>query len=182
MAVNLDLYFFNIINGLAGRWGFLDFLGIFLAKYFEYFLLAFLVLFLLKDLKKYWPIAIESLLAVVFSRFVLTEIIRIIWFRPRPFVYNYVNLLLPDYNPNEASFPSAHASFYFALSTIIYSYNKKIGILFYIASSLIVITRVFVGLHWPSDILAGIVLGVSIGLIVNKSLKSKLSRLLSINP
>ena len=176
--MSIDLYSFHIINRLAGKWKFLDFLGIFFAKYFGYILLFCLMLFLVKDLiirfysreTRYWRMVMEAFFAAVFVRFVLTEIIRIIWFRPRPFVLNDVNLLIP-YNFSEASFPSGHASFYFALSTVIYSYNKKAGIVFYSASFLISISRVFVGVHWPSDIFAGIILGVVIGLILNKIFK-----------
>jgi len=165
--MNPDLYIFNLINGLAGKWAFLDLLSIFFAKYFGYVLLFCLVLFLVKDLKKYWRIVAEALFIAVFVRFILAEIIRMIWFRPRPFVNNPVNLLIP-YNQSEASFPSGHASFYFTLSTIIYSYNRKIGILFYIASFLIILSRVFVGIHWPSDILAGAILGIGIGWLLTK--------------
>lgn len=110
---------------------------------------------------------LEAFIAAVFTRFILTAIIRWLWFRPRPFVIeNFIPLI--DQSPKEASFPSGHASFYFALSTIVYCYNKKIGILFYAASFLIVISRVFVGVHWPSDILAGAVLGILMGWILNK--------------
>lgn len=166
----IDLYLFNIINGLAGTWPGLDFLGIFFAEYFEYFLLFCLLLFLLKDVKKYWRMVAEALVAAVFVRFVMAEIIRRIYFRPRPFVYHHVNLFI-SYSAKEASFPSGHASFYFALSTIIYGYHKKAGIVFYCGSALIVISRVFVGIHWPSDILAGAVLGIVMGLVLNSVFK-----------
>lgn len=168
--MNLDLYLFNLINQFAGRWARLDYLGMFLAQYFEYFLLLCLLLFLAVNFKKYWRMVAESVVVAVFTRFVLAEIIRWLWFRPRPFVsLNFVPLV--DQSPAEASFPSGHASFYFALSTIIYCYNKKAGILFYIASFFIAISRIFVGIHWPSDILAGAVLGVLVGWVLNRVFK-----------
>jgi len=114
---------------------------------------------------------VESLIAAIIVRFVIVEIARLLWFRARPFVDHSVHLLLPSQSPQEASFPSAHASFYFALSTIVYLYNKKLGIFFYIVSFLIVIARVFTGVHWPSDVLAGAVLGIAMGLVLNKIFK-----------
>lgn len=168
--MNLDLYIFNLINGLADKWTWLDYSAIFFAKYFEYFLLFILFLFLVLGFKKYWKIVFISLSSAVVSRFVIAEIIRFLWFRPRPFVKNSVNLLM-NHNPAESSFPSGHASFYFALSTAIYFYNKKLGILFYVGTFLIVISRVFVGIHWPSDILAGALLGIFIGWLANRFFK-----------
>src|SRR3989344_3105578 len=135
--MNVDLYFFNLINSLALKWYWLDFIGFIIAKYSEYVLVVILVLFLAINFKKYWRMILEAVAAAVFTRFVLAEIIRWLWFKPRPFVTNSVNLLL-DYDAKKASFPSGHAVFYFTLSTIVYFYNKKIGIVFYIASSIIV--------------------------------------------
>jgi undecaprenyl-diphosphatase len=78
---------------------------------------------------------------------------------------------LINQSAKEASFPSGHASFYFALSTIVYLYNKKLGILFYVATIFIVVARVFVGVHWPSDVLAGAILGILMGWLLNKLFK-----------
>ncbi len=177
----LDLVIFNFINGLAGRWPWLDALGIFCAVYLGYVLLFCLLLFLLKDFlpseqsrsagKKYWQMVAQSLLAAVVVRFVLVQSFYFLKFRFRPFVHNSnIHFLIP-YNSSATSFPSGHASFYFALSTIIYGYHKKAGILFFVASFFIVLGRVFVGVHWPSDVVAGAVVGIVMGLILNKLFK-----------
>ena len=173
--MNIDLYFFNLINSLAFQWYWLDFVGFILAKYSEYILAAVLALFLAVNFKKYWRMILEAIIAASFTRFILIEVIRWLWFRPRPFAINNVNLLV-DQNAKEASFPSGHASFYFALSTIVFFYNKKIGIIFYAASLCIVLARVFVGIHWPSDISAGAILGILVGLALNKIFKKYLPK------
>jgi len=163
----MDLYLFNLINQFAGKWICLDALGIFFAKYFEYVLLLSLLLFLAVGFRKYWKMIIQAFISAVLARLVIVSFIRLLWSRSRPFIENNVNLLI-DY-PVKPSFPSGHAAFYFALSTIIFLYNKKIGILFFIASFLICLTRIFVGIHWPSDILAGAIIGILSALLIKKA-------------
>ncbi len=162
----MDLLIFEKINGLVGSSSFFDFLGYFFAEYLGYVLLAVLALSLLRNYKKYWRMVAEALTAAVLSRFVLTEVIRFFWHRARPFVDNQVNSLLV--HEATGSFPSGHAIFYFALSTVVYFYNKKLGIVFLISSFLISISRVFAGVHWPSDVLAGALLGIISGWLVYK--------------
>lgn len=170
--MNIDLYLFNLINNLALQWYWLDFLGFLIFKYSEYFLVLGLAILLIVNFKNYWKIILKALFAGFLAR-LITEVMRQLWFRERPFVSNNVNLFF-DYSQKESSFPSAHAGFYFALSTVIYLFNKKLGIIFYIASIAVSLNRVFVGIHWPSDILVGAILGVLVGFL-SYSLLSKIT-------
>lgn len=162
----MDYFLFQQINGLAGKFVCLDTLGIYLAEHFEYVLFFCLFLFLLKNFKKYWPMIAQGLAAAILARFGIVELIRWLWERPRPFVENNVNLLLDKINV--AAFPSGHAAFFFALSTVIFLYNKKAGLFFFFASFLISIARVFCGIHWPSDIIGGAIVGIFSGWLVFK--------------
>lgn len=162
------------MNQLAGKWVCLDSLAIFFTIFFEYFLIFFLFLFLFLNFKKYWKMVVLTFIAVVLSRLVLVEIVR--WLVPitRPFIEHEVNLLLE--HSSTPSFPSGHAAFYFALSMVVFLFLKKLksrpkywpGIVigFFLASFLISISRVFSGLHWPSDILAGALVGIFSGWLV----------------
>ncbi len=161
----MDASLFNLINQFALTWFWLDVLAIFLAEYFGYVLLFSLLLFLAIRFRKYFKMIIEAIISAILARFVIVELIRWIWQRPRPFVENNVNLLLTH---NASAFPSGHAALFFAVSTIVYLYNKKAGIFFFIASFLICLARVFTGIHWPADIIAGIVVGVFSGYLIHK--------------
>ena len=47
-------------------------------------------------------------------------------------------------------------------------YNKKLGIFLYIFTVFMTLSRVFIGIHWPFDILFGALLGIFVGLIGDK--------------
>jgi len=168
----MDLYIFNLINGLAGKSAWLDKLGIFFAYYFEYILVAVLLFLLIFRFKKDVKMVLIAFVCAVVSRFVITSSIRHFWFRPRPFLTEKVNLLV-NYDGKEASFPSGHASFFFALSTVLFLYNRKLGILFYLFTILITLSRIFIGIHWPSDVLAGALIGIFIGWLGFKIINKK---------
>ena len=164
--MSIDFYLFQKLNQFAGISPNLDKLAIFFAEYLGYILIFFLLLSLIKNFKKYRLIIAQAFTAAILARLVIVNIIRWLWPKPRPFIENQVNLLLS--HEATSSFPSGHAAFYFALSTIVYFYNKKTGILFFIASFLISISRVFSGIHWPSDILVGAIVGIFSGWIILK--------------
>ncbi len=167
-----DIKIFQALNGLANHSKILDLLGIFFAEYFLYLLILFLLFFLFwpkKDRIKNRAMVLISLAAAFFARYGVKSIILLFYERPRP----YMNLpsvhKLISVNPieNFQSFPSGHTIFLFALSTVIYFFNKKLGIFFLVCSAIIAVARIFVGVHWPSDILAGAVLGIIIGTVIN---------------
>ena len=161
----MDLYLFRLINQFALQWSWLDNVAVFLAEYFQYIVVAFLFVFLFVKFRKYIEMVVLTIISAVFSRFIVVEVIRWFWARPRPFINNNVNLLITH---NEVSFPSGHAAFFFGIATIVYLYNKKIGIFFFVFAFLISLARVFCGIHWPLDILAGAIVGILSGLLINK--------------
>lgn len=67
-----------------------------------------------------------------------------------------------------SSFPSDHAVMFFALATGIFSVSKKAGIFTYIyILAVICFPRVYLGFHYPTDIVAGAIVGIVITLVVS---------------
>jgi len=154
----MDHLIFQQLNAFVFQYFWFDTLTVFLAKYLPYVLGLSIFLFLLINFKKYWPMVFKGLAAGILARFGIVGLIRFLWPRARPFLESNVNLLLEKIN--QSAFPSGHTAFFFAFSLIIYFYNKKAGILFLVASALMGVARVSSGVHWPSDILAGAVVGL----------------------
>src|SRR3989344_5598488 len=138
-----------------------DSIIIFLAEYLPWAVGIGIFLFLVfgRDKKRELWMIIQSFASATVARFVFTEIIRYFWNRPRPFeVLQNVNQLIS--HETGGSFPSGHAAFFFALATGVFFYKKWWGVLFYAFALAIGLGRIATGLHWPSDILGGAVLGL----------------------
>lgn len=92
--------------------------------------------------------------------------------RTRPFLYNdAVELLIKA--PKDFSFPSGHTSASFAVSTVIFLFDKKLGILTYIFSFLIGFSRLYLYVHYPSDVFCGAVIGILSALLSMKVFENK---------
>lgn len=173
---NLDIAIFKWLNSWAGVNGFYDWAIIFRAEYLPWVVGVLVIIFIFwsrehTNILKNVRISAEAVLAALISRFVFTEIIRFFYDRPRPFeVLQNVHQLI-QYEIG-GSFPSGHAAFFFALAAGVFFYRKWWGILFYALAFSISIGRVAAGLHWPSDILGGAVVGLvsawMINLVINK--------------
>ncbi len=68
---------------------------------------------------------------------------------------------------SDASFPSGHASAAFASAVAIYKSTKKwLGVPVVIVAILISLSRLYVGIHYPSDVVCGAIIGGLIGLVM----------------
>lgn len=155
----LNQSIFNAIYGVAHKSFLLDGFMVLLAHYFPYLLGAAMIgfLFLAKDSRERMLQICEGGLSVILSRGLVTTIIRYFYPHPRPFDFYHFSSLIPE---SGNSFPSGHMAFLFALSMTVYFINKRWGMYFGGASFFVGVARIFVGVHWPLDILGGILVGV----------------------
>ena len=117
----------------------------------------------------YYPptrhISIYILLAIIVATLVGQVTIKSIVKRPRPcHTYKDVEILLPV--PPDLSFPSGHTMSSFACSTVLFIFSPVLGICAYIWAALTGFSRIYLFVHYLSDVLTGVFLGTIIGFIV----------------
>ncbi len=158
---------FLFLNGLTGQYFLLDVVFYFTAKMVPVLMVLSVAFLLLRNFRKYLLFVAEVATAATLARYGLVALIRHFLPRTRPFIVrDDVNLLL-EYKES-FSFPSGHTALVFAIATAVYFYNKKLGVSLYIISLAVALSRVVAGMHWPTDVFAGAVVGVFTAVIVGE--------------
>lgn len=158
---NLDLSIFRWLNSWVGINDFYDWGIIFKAEYLLYVVIVAVFAFFVFDRNQTrvkWVI-IHAFSAGILARFIFKPVIVFFWDRARPFAVlsNFHQLVSENAG---GAMPSGHAVFSFAIAMAVYYYYPKTSILFFLAAISMGIARVAAGVHWPSDILAGAVVGI----------------------
>lgn len=107
-------------------------------------------------------VTITGTMAVGFANG-LTIAVNGMWFRDRPFVNADLDLLF--YRPTDSSFPANVAAVGFALATAVFIRHRRIGLVLYFLASLWGFARVYSGVHFPTDILGGALIGLAAALL-----------------
>lgn len=109
--------------------------------------------------KEYRETGILVLGAVIINTILGEGIIKNVVRRGRPFIdITTVKLLIAK--PLSYSFPSGHTGASFAAASVLSKYFKKYRVVFYIMAFLIAFSRLYLFVHFPSDVVAGIILGL----------------------
>lgn len=119
---------------------------------------------------KVWPWVVFFAITFAISDQVSSGILKDWIGRPRPcnddVLMGHVHLLL-NRCPSSGSFTSSHATNHFAAACFIFytmrAYFKKWGYLFFLWAATISYGQVYVGVHYPLDIIGGAILGCCIG-------------------
>lgn len=169
MQYDLELLFF--INSLAGHVGWLDAIVAIFSTYgpllFGAYLLA--LWFAGKTLEEKRENRKQALYGVasLFLALGVNHVLGLLWFRSRPYVDHAVQRLVSV--TSEASFPSNHAAGSMAIAASLWCGFSRSGKLFLVLAVLMALSRVYAGVHYPSDVLGGMTIGFFSSLFIHKN-------------
>ncbi|NIK75414.1 undecaprenyl-diphosphatase [Paenibacillus castaneae] len=164
MLTDFDYRIFQYINQLEGKGSFLNEFMRFFAEYAVYLFIIGLVL--------YWFIGRQRdrrmVIEVVFSGLLALSISKLIshfYYRARPFVDHDVFQAIAHHA--NASFPSDHATGTFVIATVIWMHRKRHGWLWLSLAAVVSFSRVWVGVHYPLDIVGGMINGILSAVLIH---------------
>ena len=170
LAVSFDLPILDWIQAHL-QCGFLDFLMPVITLFGEdgIFWIAWAVLMLV--LKKHRKTGLGMAFALILGLVVCNMTLKPLIGRIRPYDFQAQNFgitikLLVD-GLHDASFPSGHTIASFEAATVLLLNNKKMGIPAMILACLIAFSRLYLYVHYPTDVLVAIVLGIAFGFLGN---------------
>jgi len=162
---SLDLFLFHFINSTISNPifdRFFPFITNVKHWYIAYIILWFILL--LKGGKVGKVASIMIILLIIASDQLNSSFLKNLFDRIRPCNYlENINVLV--HCSSSYSFPSSHAVNNFSVAFFFYRLFPKFKWILFIIASLIAISRPYVGVHYPSDIFAGALLGMIIGYV-----------------
>ncbi|ERI90630.1 phosphatase PAP2 family protein [Clostridium manihotivorum] len=177
--MNMEL--FRLINNLAYKDNVLDVIMIVFSKYVPYLFMAIIaIVFLLGIFKKNseYRKSMFSIFVFTLMNLFISFIVGSIYYVDRPFVHNKVNLLFP--HAKDASFPSDHATGTMSIALGFGKYNKAISLTLSILSSIVGFSRVYVGHHYPADVISAYTIVFIVNYIYNLKLRNRVEELYEI--
>ena len=150
------------------RTEFLDTVFLFLTKLpgaiGQLWLIVGIALLIYKKTRKTGAAVLVSYIGVLlFGELLLKHLV----VRPRPCQIDQAFAMLVK-RPTSSSFPSTHSAFAFGAATAIFMNYRKIGIAALVVAALVAFSRLYLFLHFPTDVLCGIILGIALGIVAVK--------------
>lgn len=135
--------------------------------------LAILVCIVLLCIKKYRKVGAAASLSLSLDFLVVNLVLKNLVARIRPYDV-FEELILITRRPSDLSFPSGHAGACFAVASVLFlCLPRRFGIPALVTAALISFSRLYVGAHYPTDVLGGILIGCVTGWAACRILRIK---------
>jgi undecaprenyl-diphosphatase len=174
----MDIFFFRLINNIVGICPVLDRLAVYITRYLIYtlpLLAAVCFYFVFKNNRQRFFELVKAGFSAVLA-YAINFLISIIHFRLRPiFTLDDVHQLMTK-PITDKSFPSDHTAVSFAIAFFVFLVSRKWGSAMLVLAFLIGISRIYVGVHFPSDVFAGALVGIISATLVRMSDRIKLKK------
>ena len=112
-----------------------------------------------------WKLASASALCGAALGLFVNQIVGKIWHRQRPFA-SHPGAHVWGSRSHDPSFPSDHASAAFGIAFAVFFFDRVVGSFFLAAATFIAVGRVFIGAHYPADVVAGCLVGLGAALLI----------------
>ncbi|MET3560224.1 undecaprenyl-diphosphatase [Bartonella japonica] len=160
----IDTAFFEMLSGNHQSWSILILFSIFCAKFLIYIIPIHLCVLWFCGENRERRVVLSICVSICTALFI-GYLISLIYFHPRPFVVDLTTSLIK--HRATASFPSNHALTIASYMANFYFYRYKASFKFAaVILCLICWARVFVGVHYPFDVLGGAILGSFISWVI----------------
>ena len=116
-----------------------------------------------------WKLACGSAYLAAALAYVANFVIHHVYDRARPYEAHAISH--PWSSSTDASFPSDHTSLSFAIAFAVLMFDTGVGIFFLAVAAVIGVGRLFIGAHYPGDVLAGVLIGLAAAFVVVKLLQ-----------
>ncbi len=166
--MNIDESIFYAFYNLSGHSRVGDFFIVFFGDYFIFIAILVFAYVAYRAWRKGGIPGAQLYVLATFATVVaegFSVVIKFLSHRTRPFVEMKLPHLLTD---NSYAFPSGHTTFLFALATATYFFNKKLAYFLYATGIVVGLSRIAGGVHYPSDIFGGAVIGACTGFVMYK--------------
>lgn len=159
----MELQILHMIQGIRTDW--LDSVMIFFSAIGEHGICWIVVSVILAVIPRTRKCGFAMMIAMLLTDLLGNEFLKNAIARPRPcHVDKSVTLLVPC--PTSYSFPSGHTANGFTAAVTIMAYYRKPGMVALLVAAIIAFSRMYLFVHYPTDILGGIILGTLDALFV----------------